>query len=144
MNYDNQIDKCHCFASRRSARHISRLYDRHLANANIKSSQFSLLVAIDFNPGIQIAQLAELMVMDRTTLVRALKPLQDEGLIISTKAEKIRALMFHVTPTGKRKIKECEPFWQSAQAELEHAFGDDSAQMLRQKNLAISSTTLSG
>ena len=37
---------CNCFAIRRAARHVSQLYDGHLAPSGLKTSQFSVLVRL--------------------------------------------------------------------------------------------------
>jgi hypothetical protein len=75
------VDLCHCLAARRHARLLTRLYDRHLAPSNLSISQFSVLAMIEARPQLLIAELAEAMVMERTTLVRALKPLLREAEI---------------------------------------------------------------
>ena len=50
---------CYCQASRRGARLMSRIYDRHLAPAGISISQFSILSRIARQPGVLIADLAD-------------------------------------------------------------------------------------
>jgi DNA-binding MarR family transcriptional regulator len=139
MSTRHSLESCHCFASRRGARQVSRLYDRYLAQADIKSSQFILLMAVSFNPDIQMNDLAELMVMERTTLVRALKPLQEEGWVASRKAESGRAHLFRVTPEGEAKIEQCSPYWEQARRELEKQVGKSRAEQIRDNNLAMSS-----
>jgi DNA-binding MarR family transcriptional regulator len=134
------LDACHCFAYRRSARHIGRLYDRHLAAAQIKSSQFSLLIAIGQNAGIQVSQLADLMVMERTTLVRALKPLQEVGWVESQPTPGSRALALSLTGAGRRKASQCEPLWTAAQQEFEQSQGKANAAAIRKSNLAVSAS----
>jgi DNA-binding MarR family transcriptional regulator len=124
-------DLCHSLAARRSARHLARLYDRHIAPAGITSSQFSILSLLERQPGISVAELARQMVMERTTLVRALRPLQEAGLVRSDTADRGRALKLSATSAGLRKIAEALPGWEAAQAEFEAAFGRDRAARLR-------------
>lgn len=142
MATTHTLESCHCFASRRGARQVSRLYDRYLSKADIKSSQFVLLMAVSFNPGIQINELAELMVMERTTLVRALKPLQQEGWVSAQKPEAGRSYRFAVTDQGKAKIAQCAPFWEEARQELETKVGKARVEQIRDNNLAMSSIAL--
>ena len=141
MTKDLGLDECHCSAFRRGARHIARLYDRHLAAQQIKSSQFSLLAAIQRHPGILVADLADLMVMDRTTLVRALKPLQQLAWVESRKASTGRALSLHLTSTGTKKAVACTPLWQAAQQEFEATLGAERAASIRQNNLVVSAAS---
>src|SRR5471032_1857726 len=69
---------CNCFAIRQAARFVSQLYERHVSQAGVTAAQFTLLAAIHRRPGVTMAELADAMVMERTTLVRALKPLQHD------------------------------------------------------------------
>lgn len=126
---------CHCFANRRSGRALTRLYDRHLAPIRITISQFSILSLLEKNPKIRIVDLADLMIMERTTLVRALKPLQRLGYVVSEPAERGRALVFSASVDGIRKVAEAIPLWLAAQQEFEQTFGRDRASRLRQDNL---------
>jgi len=38
------LNLCNCFATRQAARHVTRLYERHLAGADVTSAQYSILV----------------------------------------------------------------------------------------------------
>lgn len=130
-------DLCYSLAARRSARYLARLYDRHFAAAGISSSQFSILSLLERQPDISIAELARKMVMERTTLVRALRPLQDAGLVKSEAAERGRALKLSASSAGLKKVAEARPAWKAAQAEFESAFGPDRAARLRSDILEI-------
>ncbi len=130
-------DACHCLALRRGSRHITRLYDTSLARAGVTISQFSILSVIDRHPDIRVSELGTIMVMERTTLLRNLKPLQTEGWISSTKAEGERAHVFKLTPAGKQRLEQAAPLWREAQASFEAAFGAERAARLRSDNLAV-------
>lgn len=128
-------DLCHCFAARRNARYLTRLYDRHLSVANVSISQFSLLAVLASYPDISISELAERMVMERTTLVRALKPLQTAGFIHSRAEGSRSALRLSLSDDGMAKIQEAEPFWRAAQDEFEAQMEPDRAVSLRESLL---------
>ena len=72
---------CTCFALRKLTRTVTRIYDQHLAEAGIKTTQFSLLRWIAHEP-VPIAVLAARMNTERTTLSRNLNPLIDAGWIV--------------------------------------------------------------
>ena len=131
MNKLPGTDRCHCLAVRRNARYLTRMYDRHLAQAKISISQFSILALIHERPGISIAELADAMVMERTTLVRALKPLQSEAFVSAEPHGPRGALSLSLSVTGTGKLKACEPFWQAAQQEHERHLGADQAIAIR-------------
>lgn len=125
------IDLCYCLAARRSARALTRLYDGHLAPCGLSISQFSLLAMLERHPGITVAHLADLMVMERTTLVRALKPLQTQGLIQSAASGARSSLELSLSTSGIAKLREAEPVWQAAQQEWEGRVGEEQAVSVR-------------
>ncbi|WP_342655226.1 MarR family transcriptional regulator [Pseudomonas sp. F3-2] len=130
-------DLCHCLAARRNARYLTRLYDRHLAAADLSVSQFSLLAMLAEYPQISVSDLTELMVMERTTLVRALKPLQLAGFVHSRAEGPRAALRLALSSDGQSKLREAEHYWQSAQTELEQQVGTDRAASVRASLLAV-------
>ena len=76
-----------CFAIRQAARYVSQLYDRHMAKVGLTITQFSILSRIKRAAPMTMKQLADEMVMERTTLVRAIQPLQRDGLLLSRSSE---------------------------------------------------------
>ena len=89
-----------------------------------------------------MASLAGVMVMDRTTLLRAMKPLQRDDLLNSTSSpEDPRQLMFSLSPAGERKVKQALPLWNKAQAEFEAEIGPREAARLRRSLLALGKST---
>jgi DNA-binding MarR family transcriptional regulator len=85
-----------------------------------------------------MADLASALVMDRTTLLRAMKPLQREELLKSTASSADpRQLVFSLSPAGLRKLKEALPLWHKAQEEFEAQVGAREAAQLRRSLLAL-------
>ena len=85
----DSLERCHCASSncycaniKRAENKITALYNRHLEKAGITRGQYALLANIERNPGISVSALAETMDLERTTLVRNLKPLEARGLIV--------------------------------------------------------------
>jgi DNA-binding MarR family transcriptional regulator len=54
-----------CFAVRQAARHISKLYERHLCKVGITPTQFSILSMLNRHPKSTMIQLADALVTDR-------------------------------------------------------------------------------
>lgn len=131
-------EDCHCFALRRGARHLTRTYDSVLAPSGLSISQFTLLVVLSGNAKINMAELGRIMVMERTTLLRALKPLIDDGLVASEVLKGQRSHGYSLTPRGFEQKSIAEPLWLKAQAEFENSFGLKRAARLRQDNLDVS------
>jgi DNA-binding MarR family transcriptional regulator len=118
---------CYALAARQSARHLSRLYDRHLAPAGLSVSQFSILRLLKEHERLKIAELAEIMIMERTSLVRALKPLQASGWVVAERSDDGRAFDVTLSPSGMEKVVEAIPLWAEAQAAFEGEVGRDRA-----------------
>src|SRR5947208_4658694 len=72
---------CASFNFRRTARAVTQLYDAALQESGIRSTQFAILVGIAKNQPVSIGALAEVLIIDQTTLTRSLRLLQKEGLI---------------------------------------------------------------
>jgi len=133
-----RLDACNCFATRQAARHITRLYERHLSGAQLTSAQFSILVLLDEKPDVTMNELARALVMDRTTLLRATRPLQREGLVRKERsANDTRQLVFSLSPAGQRNLRHAMRLWQDAQTEFEAQVGSDHAARLRRELLTL-------
>jgi DNA-binding MarR family transcriptional regulator len=138
MTAATRLDACNCFAARQAARHVTRLYERHLSHANLTSAQFSILVLLDEHEGQTMNELARALVMDRTTLLRAIKPLQRDGWLTSRPSEHdTRVLLFSLTAAGQRKLKEALHLWHKAQQEFESQVGVRRAARLRRELLTL-------
>ncbi|HEV7778006.1 MAG TPA: MarR family winged helix-turn-helix transcriptional regulator [Luteibacter sp.] len=131
---------CNAFTLRRAARAITQLYERHIALSGLTSSQFSIISAVRHAPGMSMAELAETMGMDRTTLVRALKPLQRDRLVVTVAALKgSRQLALNLSAEGMARYEGALPYWMAAQKEFEARVGTDRARKLREELLEIGS-----
>lgn len=123
---------CNLFALRQATRSATMLYDRHLAKAGITTSQHSIMTHIANSPGRTMQEVAEAMVMDRTTLLRALQPLSRDGYVLQLPSPlHARKQVLSLTPAGQAKLAEGRLLWQAAQAEFEAEFGADEATALR-------------
>lgn len=80
--------------------------------------------------------------MERTSLVRALKPLKDLGLIQSLALDGERARVVSLTAAGHEKLEQAMPCWELAQAAYEARFGQTMASRGRADNLQISQAAL--
>jgi DNA-binding MarR family transcriptional regulator len=132
MKGSSTFDECNCLAIRQAARYITQLYERHLAAVGITSAQFSIMAKLARRPHQTMLDLAEAMVMERTTLVRALKPLQRDGLVCAAPSEHdLRTHLFSLTKAGQCVFEEAVRGWRAAQDEFEAKFGRARAKALR-------------
>ena len=124
--------QCNCLAIRQAARQVTQLYDRHLAAEGLRSTQYSILSKLGRLGPQSVNALAASMAMDRTTLGRAIQPLQrDKLLAVGADERDGRARVIRLTAAGEAKLKAAMVHWKKAQNEFEAAFGSDAAAKLR-------------
>ena len=132
---------CNCQALRQAARHVSQLYDGHLAATGLKTSQYSILAKLGRLGPLSINELAKLMVMDRTTLGRAVRPLQRDKLLTIEPDEDARRRKLKLTAAGETRLKAAAAKWRDAQKEFELSFGvPESAEMRTVLRRVLSAT----
>ena len=138
MTQSSALSLCNCFAVRQAARHLTKRYERYLGEAQLTSAQFSILVALGEARQMTMAELAGALVMERTTLLRAMKPLQREDLLKSSSgAADPRQLVFSLSSAGERRLKQAMPLWTKAQEEFEAEIGSSAATRLRRSLLSL-------
>lgn len=124
--------ECNCLALRQASRHVSQLYDGHLASEGLKTSQYSILAKLNRLGPLTINELAKSMVMDRTTLGRAIRPLErDRLLTIGGTEDDGRKKSLRLTPAGEAKLKAAAAKWREAQKQFELSFGVKDSSELR-------------
>jgi DNA-binding MarR family transcriptional regulator len=127
----SKLPGCNCLSLRQAARHVSQIYDSHLAATGLRTTQFSILAKLRQMGPQTIHALAKSMVMDRTTLGRAIRPLERDGLLAVEAGEDARTRNLKLTASGKARLKTAEGKWKDAQKEFERAFGSEQAADLR-------------
>jgi DNA-binding MarR family transcriptional regulator len=129
----DSLDICNCFASRKAARLITKMYEDHLAPVRLTSSQFALLAHLEEAGSASVKDLVEAHAMERTSVVRALQPLERDGLVVLAPDEAdARRNLVSLTAAGRRRLAQAIPLWQDAQAEFERKFGAGLARQLRE------------
>ena len=80
---------------------------------------------------LSINELAKSMVMDRTTLGRAIRPLERDRLLAIGAGDDGRTRSLKLTPAGQARLKAAAAKWREAQKEFELAFGAPDAADMR-------------
>jgi DNA-binding MarR family transcriptional regulator len=119
------LAKCACFDLRKATRAVSRMYDDFLRDEGLNITQFSVLRLICTEKALSISTLGRYMVMDRTSITRALAPLGRDGLINSRPGADKRIRIVSVTNKGRKLIEEAEPKWRQAQEALMETVGEN-------------------
>jgi DNA-binding MarR family transcriptional regulator len=125
-------DSCLCLHVQRAARALARRFDDALRPLGLTNGQFSLMMSLNRPNPPDMAEVASLLAMDRTTLTAALKPLQGRGLVkTATDPADRRRRLTTLTPTGRRLLVRAVPVWKSAHAALEGLLSDGGPVRLR-------------
>jgi DNA-binding MarR family transcriptional regulator len=112
-----QCKNCACANLRAATRAVTRVYDDILRPSGLQATQFTLLATIALVGSAPVTQLAEILVMDRTTLTRNLKPLEKQGLIQVMSGEDQRLRLVSLTEPGQQALAKALPLWEQAQAQ---------------------------
>src|SRR5271170_5779046 len=109
-------DLCNCTALRKASRRVSHLYDSVLASSGLKSTQYSILSEISRRgrrpPTMR--ELADAVVMDRSTLGHNLRPLERDQLVSLEGAATDRRRKYVVlTRRGRAAFAESKKLWRS-------------------------------
>ena len=124
--------QCLCTNLRRASRGISRHYDGALDGFGINVAQYSLLCNLKRLDQPSISSLAEAMGLDRSTLGRNLRVLENAGLVKLAEGEDHRNRLVCLTRTGEERLEAALPAWESAQQRLIDRLGEDRREQLLQ------------
>jgi len=128
-------DSCLCLHVQRAARTLARRFDDAFRPLGLTNGQFSLLMSLNRPEPADMAGVAALLAMNRTTLTAALKPLSRRRLVkITADPADRRARLMTLTPEGRRLLARAVPIWKSTHAEVDALLGEGEPDRLR-KNL---------
>lgn len=115
---------------RRVSRAVAKVYDAALKPSGLRGTQFNLMTAIIIMGPVAISKLAEVLVMDRTTLTRNLGPIQKQGLVDISPGDDQRTRIVEMTLEGKQIYQQALPLWDKAQNEMAGKLGNDRIKSL--------------
>ncbi len=125
-----KVRNCANLHLRQAARVVTDFYNSVMVSTGLHANQFSLLIPPYLNPGLTINRMAEVSGLDRTTLARDLKLLEQRGWIAQQPGQDLRTREIHLTESGRQALLEALPFWEQAQAQVKAALGQDGLDQL--------------
>lgn len=114
---------CTNFKTRQLARLLSRHYDGELAQAGLKTTQYSLLSHVLALGPIAPGLLAARMGLDASTLTRNLQPLLAAGWLQQTAGSDARSRRIGITDAGRARQSLARRHWQVAQQRVNALLG---------------------
>lgn len=115
---------CTNFKLRQLLRRIARHYDLEMANAGMKTTQFSTLSHLVNLGPIAPSELARHMGLEASTLTRNLRLLIAQGWAVQGPGTDARSRRVNVTDLGRTKQAEAKRHWKKAQLELNRRMGE--------------------
>ena len=128
--FDKQSAVCNCINLRRSSQAITEFYDEMLASSGLKISQYLLLSNIKHLGPVSVSSLALEIRLDRTTIVRNLKPLEERGFIIDVATKGTRNRQLKLTDRGFEILEMAAPLWVKAQNFIQQYLGKEDMNTL--------------
>lgn len=127
---------CVALNLRKTSHIISRFYAREMRDAPVRGPLFSLLAMIRRHGSATITILARDVGLDRTTLTRNLKQLEQRGLIEISPAmankKEVRLL-----PAGEAALNDALLHWRKTQDKLVRELGEERWNRMRRDLAAV-------
>lgn len=115
---------------RKATRAIAGYYESAMRSTALERTQFTLLSVIDGVKQVTISGLAQVLVMDQTTVTRNIKVLQRKGFVQIERGEDRRTRLISLTDEGKRALSEAIPYREQAQSEIIDELGAEKTSEL--------------
>jgi DNA-binding MarR family transcriptional regulator len=109
------MENCVCFNLRWVTRAVTRFFDAEVRRLGVRPTQTPILGALQARDRWSMAELSEWLGMDRTTLVRNLRPLQRDGLVRAKGGGRGGRVELVITEKGRATLTKTIPAWRAAQ-----------------------------
>ena len=119
------VENCACFNVRRVSRLITQFFDAEVRRHGIRPTQTPILGALQAKRGWGMAELSEWLGMERTTLVRNLRPLQRDGLVRASGGGRGGYVELAITEKGRTALAKMLPAWRAAQDQVVATLGKE-------------------
>lgn len=131
---------CACSALRMASRAVSRFYEAGLAPTGTTTTQFSILCYIKAMGPTPLRTIADALVLERTSLYRALAPLERNGLVtLKTDPDDARVKRAYLTRAGVAQVRRVTPAWRRVQTSFLDAVGGDEWRIVSKRLASIRS-----
>jgi DNA-binding MarR family transcriptional regulator len=119
------MENCVCFNLRWASRAFSQFFVSELNQHGLLPTQTPVLAALAEMPEVDMAKLSGWLGMDRTTLLRNLRPLERDGLVKASGKGPGSKVSLSLTSKGRKVLMKFVPDWRKAQAKVVATLGED-------------------
>lgn len=120
------LTRCYCINLRNAAAAVSDIYDSYLKPFGLTVRQYSLLTCLGQIGEASTTYLADYVSLDRTSVVRLIKPLLERGLIEDLAESGKRDRRLHLSRKGKDLLEQAKPEYKKAHHEIENKLGKEN------------------
>jgi len=130
---------CVCANLRKADRLITQTYDSFLRPSGLRSTQFGILMMVKGFGRVTVTKLADWAIMDRTTVTRNLRLLEDRELVSIESGEDQRERVVTLTDKGMKALVSALPCWEEAQQHVVEVFGRErSGRLVKELSTMVS------
>lgn len=120
------LKDCACRNLRMTSRVITQYFDKALQPVELRATQFALLADISSRDSSTVGELANVLLMDQTTVTRNIEILRKNGLIdVNIADDDSRKRCVKITELGTNRLIEAIPSWAKAQQHIENGVGKE-------------------
>ena len=120
MHHENPLSSsapCVCTSLRKASRAVTRVYEQAMEGTGLTITQFAILRHLARLGTMPLSRLAEALVMDRTSLYRALAPLERQGwVVIAGRGGRMKDAT--LSTDGRAAMDSAASAWERAQAAM--------------------------
>ena len=117
------MENCLCFNLRWVTRAVTQFFDAEMRRHGIRPTQTPILGALAARSGWKMEELSDWLGMERTTLVRNLRPLERDGLVQLSGTGRGGRVTLTITASGRKALARMMPAWRAAQYEVVGTLG---------------------
>ena len=117
------MENCVCFNLRWVTRAVTQFFDAEVRRHGIRPTQTPILSTLRAKSGLGMAELSDWLGMERTTLLRNLRPLQRDGLVQATGSGRGGHVELAITEKGRKALAKMFPAWMAAQEKVVATLG---------------------
>jgi DNA-binding MarR family transcriptional regulator len=128
------FEHCLNFAAGALSRAMNRLAEDAFSDVGLSPSHAYLLMQISDKPGIPLGRVAEVLMLDASTLTRLIEKLEAKGWV--ERRVDGRARMLYLTPAGASRLPAVRQAWAELEARYVAILGEDHARVITQLSLA--------
>jgi len=114
---------CACTTVKKLSRVLGKTFDAALDGTGINITQLAVLRCVSRRRGEPLSHVADELEMDRTSLYRAIAPMERDGWISVADGKDARSRTAKLLPKGTAILKKADKGWSQAQSRILDRFG---------------------